>query len=352
MKFKRFMALAMAGVMTMGMAATSFADGPYEEVNISKTVVANEGVTFPADGKSFVFNFVAITDDAPDIDPVTVNFANANAFEAAVTEAISVDDEFALGEYSYTITEEPLGRNEDGSAIANAEWTSDDTQYELVIFVTNSGESGDDGSISKKYEYAIYSLKEDGSRDTKKNVADFENIYKPVSGDATSGSLTITKDVTEEQWSDVNSYPFTVTFTDGTYTSVEEFGVTYAIGDEAPQDLVGKTASFELKKGETVTFFGLPQGTTYEIVENNDNDKFGQYFNGATIEGAEEADKDTLTASGVLGEDTTEVKYTNDFTQEDITVTGLAISVAPFIAMFAAVGAAIALYVAAKRRVR
>ena len=40
----------------------------------------------------------------------------------------------------------------------------------------------------------------------------------------------------------------------------------------------------------------------------------------------------------------------NTFT--NITPTGLAISVAPFVAMFAAVGAAIALYVAAKRRVR
>ena len=52
----------------------------------------------------------------------------------------------------------------------------------------------------------------------------------------------------------------------------------------------------------------------------------------------------------VLGEGNNIIAYTN--TYKTITPTGLAISVAPFVAMFAAVGAAIALYVAAKRRVR
>ena len=50
MKFKRFMALALTGVMTLGMASTVFADptgeseaagqSPYESVKIEKTVKA------------------------------------------------------------------------------------------------------------------------------------------------------------------------------------------------------------------------------------------------------------------------------------------------------------------------
>ena len=56
------------------------------------------------------------------------------------------------------------------------------------------------------------------------------------------------------------------------------------------------------------------------------------------------------TVTSNVSENGTVVTVVNTF--NDITVTGLALNIAPFIAMFAAVGAAIALYIAAKRRVR
>ena len=61
---------------------------------------------------------------------------------------------------------------------------------------------------------------------------------------------------------------------------------------------------------------------------------------------------DAVLTSGtvLIGEGENSITFTNTYTS--ITPTGLALNIAPFVAMFAAVGAAIALYVAAKRRVR
>ena len=75
------------------------------------------------------------------------------------------------------------------------------------------------------------------------------------------------------------------------------------------------------------------------------------YYKGTSYKVGSDEGNGFITDTLKTQKDVTEVVFTNKFA-DDITPTGLAISVAPFVAMFAAVGAAIALYVAAKRRVR
>ena len=358
MKFKRFMALAMAGVMTLGMAMTAFAEPeetqaetqqPYGSVKISKSVVNNTGAdTTVNENKTFTFTFTAKNNE-PTLDPVTVTFEKDKSFADAVEAAIDVESKIsALGEYHYTIKETP-----EGVDVPNALWTTDSTEQELVVYVTNTGKTGDSG-IEKKYEYAIYGPDEESGKVVKKDTAAFKNIYRPISG-GENGSLTLKKEVEGQQWSDTNTYKFNVTFTDGDYTKIKDFTIKGGTDKKSLEtiEVTGGTAFVvSLGKDETYYFEGIPQGTKFEIVE--DTTGYGQYFKEDKTEISGDATKDEqnkLKCTGTLGKDTSEVQYKNFF-ESGITPTGLALNVAPFIAMFAAVGAAIALYVAAKRRVR
>ena len=335
MKFKRFMALALAGVMTLGMTVTSFAETITEPTNsatIKKTVASNEGVDDSGLPQEFEFTFTAKNQE-PALDAVTITFESTASFTEGLSEAIDATAITTPGVYEYTIAETKVGNGDPAEL-----WSSDAKTYDLKVYVKN-------GANGLEYSYAIF----DG--DTKQDEAAFENIYRPISGENDSASLTVTKNVTKGEWSAVTSYDFSVTFGKTDYTDPGDFTITGGIGDE--KNAIAITAdtpyTFSLKDGETFSIYGLPQGITYEISETN-KDSFGSYYQNTTISGADEKDEDALTASGTLDPATTAVEYQNIF--EDVPVTGLAISVAPFVAMFAAVGAAIALYVAAKRRVR
>ena len=177
----------------------------------------------------------------------------------------------------------------------------------------------------------------------KLSKATFENEYKPIAGDGDTenGSLNLKKLVENGQWAKTESYTFNVSFTGTSLTPVPA----------AYQNL----NPIELKNGENYKFENLPVGITYDIVEDENTEKLGSAYIGGSYK-IGEAEEKTFTAdaekkaSGSTTANGFAVTFTNKF--DSITPTGLAISVAPFIAMFAAVGAAIALYVAAKRRVR
>ena len=104
--------------------------------------------------------------------------------------------------------------------------------------------------------------------------------------------------------------------------------------------------TFKLKNGESIVFDNIPAGISYEVVENS----YTNCTTTATGTNGAQVSQDGLTVSGLLKDSANTVAYTNTFA--DIPITGLALNIAPFIAMFAAVAGAIALYVAAKRRVR
>ena len=235
------------------------------------------------------------------------------------------------GVYEYTIAETKVGTGDPAEL-----WSSDTKTYDLKVYVKN----GVNGGL--EYSYAIF------DEDTKLDEAAFENIYRPISG-GDNASITITKKVTHGEWAASDTYTFNVTFGKTDITDPGDFTVTGGVGDA--KDAIDITADsayeFTLKDGQTFSFYGLPQGITYSIVETDPSTGEANYKE-TDISGATTADG--LTGSGTLAADTTTVQYENIY--EDIPMTGLAISIAPFIAMFAAVGAAIALYVAAKRRVR
>ena len=104
MKFKRFMALAMAGVMTLGMTAISFGgeiDKPAEISNdevtlIEKTIKANEGVELPDGGKTFTFK---VGEDAQVSAKFTTIAGNPEV------SAFKVDSLTVPGVYEYRISE-------------------------------------------------------------------------------------------------------------------------------------------------------------------------------------------------------------------------------------------------------
>lgn len=350
MKFKRFMALALAGVMTLAMAGSAMAEGdapviPEGGKVISKTVKVNEGVSLETD-KTITFNMMqhaADEETREDINRIdqsyltttlTVTSANiAEEIKAAIDTAMFP----AVGVYNLDLTEaDPT--DSDG-------WRANtDGSYLLRVYVMNK-----DGG--KEYRYAIY--KGTTASGDKLESADFTNVYAPISGNNETGSLTVKKTVINPSASAVTSYNFEVTFTDGAAGTLEADmeNVTASVDKGSADPIIETTpateeavakvkVTFALKDGETFKIAGLPQGVTYTVAETDDVATYGKQFKKKTIS----------SEAGSLAKTVTAIDVTNEFIE--ITPTGLAISVAPFVAMFAAVAGAIALYVAAKRRVR
>lgn len=349
MKFKRLMALAMAGIMTLAMAGSVMADDapviPEDGKVISKTVKVNDGVSLTKE-KTITFNMVqnaANEETREDINRIAPSYLSttltvtSNNIAEEIKAAIDTAMFPAVGVYNLVLTEADPKDNDGWRA-------NTDGSYLLRVYVMNK-----DGD--KEYRYAIY--KGTTVSGEKLESANFTNVYAPISGDSNTGSLTVKKTVSNPSASAVTSYNFEVTFTDGAAGTLEEdienavasvdkgsavpSIVTTPAGEGKPAKV---TVTFALKDGETFKIAGLPQGIAYTVAETDDTATYGKQFKQTTIS----------SKSGNLAKEVTAVDVKNEFVE--ITPTGLAISVAPFIAMFAAVGAAIALYVAAKRRVR
>lgn len=330
MKFKRFMALALAGVMTLGMASSVVAaDGVQEKVTIKKTVTMADGITtLDTDTATFLVHQIANKDGiaAPaSVSDLTPSITGINATNKGGEKEIDFSSVTIPGEYTFELTETaPADKG-------NAEygWTKDRSKYYIQVLVKNNN--------SKEFY-----ITKDGET-TKKNSADFTNTYTKKAPD-----LTVTKKVSGE-YADLNqAFEFTVKFTGSTTATVPDSGFPYKIGNGAEQNLTSGGKIY-LKNGETATFTNIPAGIKVEVnetkVENYEKPELViQDANGTR------SVENYSTGNILLGDVANKIEFTNNY--KPITPTGLAISVAPFVAMFAAVGAAIALYVAAKRRVR
>ena len=122
MKFKKFMALALAGVMTFAMAGSVYAapedesaaesEAVEEEVPtnplsgdiIKKTLMLNEGVTVPAETFTFTFTSVSTNPEgitAPKIPNVTIAYSEADTYSAngivKTAKIKPVDDDSIIG---------------------------------------------------------------------------------------------------------------------------------------------------------------------------------------------------------------------------------------------------------------
>lgn len=369
MKLKRLMALAIAGVMTLAMAGTALATPTeYEKEDgtkvttwqlsdegkdglVKKILKCNEGVTLKQD---VTFNFTITKVSGPDDitftdKTITLPAGSGNgAFATGIKVTDAMFQDKKPGEYVFTIAEDVPTTLPEGWSTYN----EGNKEYTLRVYKTNDA--------TKKIEYTLKN-----GTDDKVNLAEFTNVYDPdiPNDQTTNAALTITKAVTgNEEYALITDYTFNASFdytgllTKGGKYQIGKVGATAAVDTDSWTDIGenGQITGITLKKGQSVFFKEIPQGVKYTITETSTQTELGTYFVGCdTSDG--QAKTDGKTAAVIKYDDkpqteSIKVTFTNKF--QGITPTGLAISVAPFVAMFAAVGAAIALYVAAKRRVR
>ena len=351
MKFKRLMALAMAGLLTFAMAGSVYAapedettaesEAAGEDVStnplsgdiIKKTLKLNEGVTIPAETFTFTFTSVSTNPEgitAPKIPNVTIAYSDADTYSAngiVKTAKIATVPTFAKsGEYVYTIKE---------TAGSTTGMTYDQSEYTLRVYK----KFGQDPVCT--IQQTKDSAGEAVTDADKVATADFTNTYEPVT------TLTINKTVEHPEWATVDSYDFAVAF--------ETTGISKLDGKKVKVDGTEKDiasiGTITLKDGGSAVISDVPAGIKYTVTETI-SDETNYKETKITVKNGDTAENPVTgkIVTGNVSENATVVDVVNTF--NDITVTGLALNIAPFVAMFAAVAGAIALYVAAKRHVR
>lgn len=345
MKFKRFWALALAGVMTLGMAANVMADDKQAADLTTDVAVITKNleyekdyVTLPADTKfQFKFEQVDNAQDEPakitnDLGTLEIPFDDGTESATLKLNEEQIATFTTPGVYTYKITE--LGKST--TSDFGMTYNTKGAEYTMRVLVKNDGK-------------VLYTIK--NKNGVKEDTATFDNKYVAEAGkDDENKSFSVEKKVTSPEWATVNEYDFAVTFKDSASgkTSVDHSKYTVTGANVTWE---GNTAKFKLAKDAKAVFDNIPAGIQYEVVETpvtslsdctalQNGDSIGSIKDESyTVRG-------TLEAKGKANT----VQYTNIF--QNIDPTGLALNIAPFVAMFAAVGAAIAMYVAAKRRVR
>ena len=358
MKFKRLMALAMAGVMTLGMAGTALAEDATttfkKKVDIAAGLTSDSvGFTIAQLDKDPINGVTKAADVAASIEDLT-GFTSADS--DGKTATIKFAGGFAApGVYAYTMKEKPqqVGENEFG-------WSkTDDTEY-LIRVLVKAGENGNEDPV-----YLVYKPDENGTYGTDKKYSKvddltIENAWTAKAGKDEESSFELTKKVegTGADYSADTKYQFKVTVTVPTSATK----TTYTVDGDAKDDkgaavkniTSGSELVLYLENGKTAQFKDLPVGTTVAVTEVKEGVMAANTK--TTIAYTENGDEKDVTGDNVtecsltLGEGKNNAIYTNKY--EDITETGLVMNLAPFVAMFAAVAGAIALYIAAKRRVR
>ena len=352
MKFKKFMALALAGVMAMGMTGTALAadEGP----DVQKTVVVAEGITVNQEIK-----FTATqADKNPDNTTMpalptgwaisaTINYYNQSRGSFVKTDKIDVTpalNDWKAGEYTFVLTEDQLpAKDAEGYGwTAGAADGSEVGPYYLHMYLTKDAA----GTASATWAFTT----DNTVTETKANPYFTNQFTKKGGSEDEVASLEISKIVANGTYADPDTeYEFTVSFTvPGTVPAMPADGYAYTVEGGTSGAITANGGTIKLKDGQKASFANIPAGVTVAITEakapNVETVSCKYVSNGGTEQEGQES------VSFLIGEKTNTAVYTNTYTE--ITPTGLAISVALFVAMFAAVGAAIALYVAAKRRVR
>ena len=358
MKFKRFMALAMAGVMTLGMTGTAFAASSATP-DVKKTVTAPEGVTVPA--TTFVFGGDQVDNPAPEggsaaISPilnlsikaeVTTEEAKVTSKEYSaqftITDSEGAEVDLKNGEYTFKISEQGLKEGEEIKPLPQTDndgygWTGVDLKAQFLhVYVTNDGMT-----CVATDENTILPTGDEG----KKAAIEFTNKFTKKAGSDTEDkhSLVISKTVTGGSAAYANKFTFTVTF-----DNLPDEGYEYTIGQTTGK-IDKDNTTLELANGESAVFDKIPAGEHVTVVEAQDSMVTGTTVT-VTSDGVQGTATEALTTGKfLLGENANIAEFSNAY--QDIQITGLALNVAPFVAMFAAVAGAIALYIAAKRRVR
>lgn len=330
------LAVMTATVMLLGStAAFAAVDNSGDEPKITKNVTIADGVTLADTTVTFNVQQVANPDglDAPDSIadyPVTgtVSSSKTTVNDVALGIAGKID-KTKPGEYTFEVSEEAL------TPVTN--WTSDDTVYLLQVLVKND-------------QTVTYSVTEKNATEAAKTDLIFTNVYKATA------NLSVSKAVTGDAYVAADTeYTFKATFAANGSTAQVPAKVMGKIGETSTEYTVSNNeVEFTLKKGETITFEGLPAGIKYTVTEEKPSPTTVTYTN-TTVDQKIDGEAQTQTtglasaSNAVLGNaGENSVAFTNNYQQ--ITPTGLIISYLPYIAMILLAMAALALYVVSKRR--
>lgn len=299
---------------------------------VNKTVKVAEGLTLPNTTFTFTATQVENADKttAParvNLNDVTVNY-NGETSTSTLAKSVSFDlSGITLpGEYTYEVAE----KNDSAT-----NWTYDAQKYYMQVLVKTDGTKS----------YTITKTKGDIAAANKETGFDFTNAYNK------DASLTVTKAVVNPEYEADADYTFTITFTKGTNAN-EVPDLTQVEGNSGLTKNNDGTYTFSLKNKGSITINGIPAGTKYTISEatpsskNYDGTKIEQTVNGSDTKVTTEAL--ATTKAQVIGEGQNVAAYTN--TYKKVTPTGVIMQIAPFIAMVAIAGGAVALYLVSRKR--
>lgn len=340
----RVSAMAMASAMIVSVAAVNAGAAPITgdgETNITSVPV---GKTVTTDGYSYApsttFTFHVETGEAQDDFEGNVVYAGVAGGLTAGTGATFSSDGISLstaytgsgslnvdsskftepGVYHYIVTEDQTP--------AHPGVTYSQESYDVYVYIYADEEG------ANLYAGHVVSVKDGDKADLK-----FTNDYETKLHD-----LTITKTVTGNQKDYNKEFSFTVTIdgdADGEYFYMTVNGVNYATLTE------GESKTFTLKHGDTAKIYGLSEGDTYTVTE--EDYKSSGYK--TTITGADTTETEDngqeLTAKGNVADGDDNVEFENN--KNATSPTGIARAYTPYALVMAAASALGVLFFRKKR---
>ncbi len=360
MKFKRFMALALAGVMTLGMSMNVLAEDKDKPLDDSVVLITKDLAyeTAGVDSVNQTFTFTFTQDEQVEGQPEnmysapiankTATFTDATQKQIKLTSSEIEAFKAHPGVYTYAVAETTEADPTDGFGVFYDTTKENNNKYKLNVFVKKGAQ---ENTVS------YYLVKVVDGKEVKDEKIAYKNMFRPKAGpNGSDVSLEISKEVVNPEWATIDEYTFTITFTDGeavytdgeteaTIAKVNANGYTAVKGEE---NLTIKSGdSFKLKNGEKIQFKNIPAGIKYTVTETKDP---AQASCEVAVNGGDKATGEIVENQVLKAGSANTAAFTN--TYKPIDMTGVAINVAPFAVMLAAVAGAVILYVAAKRRVR
>lgn len=330
--------LALGAAFTGLTAHAATSDQPTAtEPQVNKTVNVADGITISDDA---VFSVKQVTNADGVTAPATVAEYTVSIPAASLKANTKVSESLglaakttAVGEYTFEVKE-----TAPADKTGTYGWTVDKTTYYVHVYVA---QNGDHSYIVTKGTNTIT----DSKLDNKVDSIDFTNTFTKE-----AGAFTVKKTVENDQYADANTkYEFKATFTESaTSGEAADFVKKIQVAGATDVQVNGSAITFKLKKDETATFTNVPAGVKVDVVEAQAKNVKSTKI-AITSNGGEPVNKGGLDSGSVLlGENANTIAYTN--TYQDVTLTGVATKIAPFIAMVAIAGGAVALYIVSRRR--
>ena len=306
----------------------------YKTVTVADGITIKDNITFHVEKADNADGVTAPADvEAYDVE-MTAAELNANKNKSFGKSLNLAAKTTKVGEYTFKVTENtpPAG------------WTnhSENKTYYVHVYVDKDG--------NHTYLITTQNTVTEGKLNGKVDKVEFTNTYVK-----TDGTFTVSKKVDKGDYTDKDTeYNFKATFTaSSTSGNVADFVKNIQLNGAAiPASQIASdgTVTFQLKDGENANFTNVPVGVKVTVEETNRPSNVNSTSITVTSNGKTSAlSGDNVKAENVLvGEGTNSVAYTN--TYQDVTLTGVATKIAPFIAMVAIAGGAVALYIVSRRR--